>query len=96
MGHAPRVTLTRIPTGDYLMLVITGTTPVTRVDSCDSRRWGLVPRRMRFERAALRWLERLIAERDIGLSHVQLAAVALASLRTKHHQRAEKVLLGLL
>jgi hypothetical protein len=51
---------------------------------------------VRFERAALRWLERLIAERDIGLSDVQLAAVALASLRTKHHQRAEKVLLGLL
>jgi hypothetical protein len=50
----------------------------------------------KFEQAALRWLERLIAERDLRLSDVQLAAVALASLRTKHHRQAEKILLGLL
>jgi hypothetical protein len=48
----------------------------------------------KFEQAALRWLERLIAECDLHLSDVQLAAVALASLRTKRHQQAEKILLG--
>lgn len=51
---------------------------------------------IKFEQAALRWLERLIAERDVRLSDVQLATVALASLRTKHHEQAEKILLGML
>jgi len=40
----------------------------------------------RFERAALRWLERFIAERLPPLTEVALAASALAELR--HGQRA--------
>jgi signal peptidase I len=35
----PQGTLTRIPKGEYLMM------GDNRADSCDSRRWGLVPRK---------------------------------------------------
>ena len=43
------------------------------------------------------WLARLALEgRDVGLADVQLAAAALACLRTRRHEKAEKTLLRLL
>jgi hypothetical protein len=51
----------------------------------------------KFEPAAVRWLSRYALEgRDVRLVDVQLAAVALASLRGLRRDRAEKTLLGLL
>ncbi len=51
----------------------------------------------KFEQAAVRWLARLAAERqEVRLSEIQLAAAALACLRGRHHERAEKMLLRFL
>ncbi len=51
----------------------------------------------KFEAAAVRWLARLALEgQDVGLADVQLAAPALACLRTRRHEEAEKTLLRLL
>jgi hypothetical protein len=51
----------------------------------------------KFEPAAVRWLARLGLEgRDVRLVDVQLAAAALASLRSGRRDRAEKTLLRLL
>lgn len=51
----------------------------------------------KFEPAALRWLARLALEgREMRLSEIQLAAAALASLRGRRHEQAEKTLLRLL
>jgi hypothetical protein len=47
----------------------------------------------KFDRAAVRWLERLGAERDASLRDTRLAAAALEALQTKHHDLAEKMLL---
>jgi hypothetical protein len=47
----------------------------------------------KFDRAAVRWLERLGAERDASLRDIRLAAAALEALQTKHHDLAEKMLL---
>jgi len=50
-----------------------------------------------FEPAAERWLARLAMERaEVRLSEVQLAAAALACLRSRRHEPAEKTLLKLL
>ena len=47
--------------------------------------------------AALRWLARLALEgREMRLNEIQLAAAALASLRGRRHEQAEKTLLRLL
>lgn len=51
----------------------------------------------KFETAAVRWLARLALEgSDVGLADVQLAAAALACLRGRRHEKAEKTLLRLL
>jgi hypothetical protein len=51
----------------------------------------------KFEPAAVRWLARLALEgREIRLNELQLAAAALACLRGRKHERAEKTLLRLL
>lgn len=51
----------------------------------------------KFEPAAVRWLARLALEgREIRLADVQLAAAALANLRERRHETAEKTLLRLL
>src|SRR6266508_1904802 len=51
----------------------------------------------KFEPAAVRWLARLALEgREVRLNEVQLAAAALACLRGRKHDRAEKTLLRLL
>jgi hypothetical protein len=51
----------------------------------------------KFEPAAVRWLARFALEgRDIGLGDVQLTAAALACLRGRRHEKAEKTLLRLL
>src|SRR5215510_6104450 len=51
----------------------------------------------KFEPAAVRWLTRLGLEgRDVRLPDMQLAAAALACLRSGRGERAEKTLLGLL
>lgn len=38
------------------------------------------------------WLERLAAERHAALSDMRLATTCLQTLRTKHHEEAEKLL----
>jgi hypothetical protein len=50
----------------------------------------------KFDSAAVRWLERLAAERDASLRDIRLAAAALESLQTRHHDVAEKMLLRFL
>jgi hypothetical protein len=51
----------------------------------------------KFEPAAVRWLARLALEgRDVRLNELQLAAAALACLRSRKPDRAEKTLLRLL
>jgi len=51
----------------------------------------------KFEPAAVRWLARLALERaEVRLSELQLAAAALACLRSRRHEPAEKTLLRLL
>jgi hypothetical protein len=51
----------------------------------------------KFEPAAVRWLARLASERsEVRLNEVQLAASALACLRSRKHTHAEKTLLRLL
>jgi len=51
----------------------------------------------KFEPAAVRWLARLALEgREVRLNELQLAAAALACLRGRRHERAEKTLLRLL
>jgi hypothetical protein len=51
----------------------------------------------KFEPAAVRWLARLALEgRELRLNEIQLAAAALACLRGRRHERAEKTLLRLL
>jgi hypothetical protein len=50
----------------------------------------------KFDQAAVRWLERLAAERDASLRDMRLAAAALEALRTKHDDLAEKMLLRFL
>jgi len=51
----------------------------------------------KFELAAVRFLARLALEgREMGLTDVQLAAAALACLRSRRHEKAEKTLLRLL
>jgi hypothetical protein len=51
----------------------------------------------KFEPAAVRWLARLALEgREMRLNEIQLAAAALACLRGRRHERAEKTLLRLL
>jgi hypothetical protein len=51
----------------------------------------------KFEPAAVRWLARLGLEgRDVRLPDMQLAAAALACLRSGRGERAEKTLLRLL
>jgi hypothetical protein len=50
----------------------------------------------KFDQAAVRWLERLAAERETSLRDVRLAAECLEALRTKHHDLAEKMLLRFL
>jgi hypothetical protein len=51
----------------------------------------------KFEPAAVRWLARLALEgREVRLNENQLAAAALACLRGRRHERAEKTLLRLL
>jgi hypothetical protein len=51
----------------------------------------------KFETAAVRWLARLAHEgREVRLNEIQLAAAALASLRGRRHEQAEKTLLRLL
>jgi hypothetical protein len=50
----------------------------------------------KFDQAAVRWLERLAAEREASLRDIRLAASALEALRTKHHDLAEKMLLRFL
>ena len=48
----------------------------------------------KFEPAAVRWLARLALEgREVRLNEIQLAAAALACLRGRRHERAEKTLL---
>ena len=50
-----------------------------------------------FEAAAVRWLARLALEgRDVQLAETQLATAALACLRGRKHDRAERTLLRLL
>jgi hypothetical protein len=46
----------------------------------------------KFDQAAVRWLERLAAERDASLRDIRLAAAALEGLQTKHHDLAERTL----
>jgi hypothetical protein len=51
----------------------------------------------KFEAAAVRWLARFALEgREVRLSEIHLAAAALACLRVRKHERAEKTLLRLL
>jgi hypothetical protein len=50
----------------------------------------------KFEQAAVRWLERLAAEREASLRDVRLAAAALEALQTRQHDLAEKMLLRFL
>jgi hypothetical protein len=50
----------------------------------------------KFDQAAVRWLERLAAERDTSLRDIRLAAASLEALQTKQHDLAEKVLLRFL
>ena len=51
----------------------------------------------KFEQAALRWLTRLITEKDqVGLRDAQIAVAALEALRTRYHDQAEKLLLRFL
>jgi hypothetical protein len=50
----------------------------------------------KFDQAAVRWVERLAAERGASLRDVRLAAAALEALQTKHHDLAEKMLLQFL
>jgi hypothetical protein len=50
----------------------------------------------KFDRAAVRWLERLGVEQDASLRDIRLAAAALEALQTKHHDLAEKMLLRFL
>jgi hypothetical protein len=51
----------------------------------------------KFEPAAVRWLARLALEgREVRINEIQLAAAALACLRGRRHDRAEKTLLRLL
>lgn len=51
----------------------------------------------KFEPAAVRWLARLAVEgRELRLGDLQLAAAALACLRGRRHEQAEKTLLRLL
>jgi PIN domain nuclease of toxin-antitoxin system len=50
----------------------------------------------KFDQAAVRWLERLAAERHASLRDIRLAAAALEALQTKHHDPAEKMLLRFL
>lgn len=51
----------------------------------------------KFEPAAVRWLARLALEgHDLALADVQLAAAALACLRGRRYEKAEKTLLRLL
>jgi hypothetical protein len=51
----------------------------------------------KFEPAAVRWLARLALQgREVRLSELQLAAAALACLRGRRHEPAEKTLLRLL
>ena len=51
----------------------------------------------KFEPAAVRWLARLALEgREVRLNEIQLAASALACLRSGKHEQAEKTLLRLL
>ena len=51
----------------------------------------------KFEPAAVRWLARLAMEgREVRINEIQLAATALACLRGRRHDRAEKTLLRLL
>jgi hypothetical protein len=51
----------------------------------------------KFEPAAVRWLARLALEgREVRLNDLQLAAAALACLRGRRHERAEKTLLRFL
>lgn len=50
----------------------------------------------KFDRAAVRRLERLGTERDASLRDIRLAAAALEALQTKHHDLAEKMLLRFL
>jgi hypothetical protein len=51
----------------------------------------------KFEPAAVRWLARLALERrEVRLNEIQLAASALACLRSRKHEQAEKTLLRLL
>ena len=51
----------------------------------------------KFEPAAVRWLARLALEgREVRLNDVQLAAAALACLRGRRRERAEKTLLRFL
>ncbi len=51
----------------------------------------------KFESAAVRWLARLSLEgHELRLNEIQLAAAALACLRGRKHERAEKTLLRLL
>lgn len=51
----------------------------------------------KFEPTAVRWLARLALEgREVRLNELQLAAAALACLRGRKHERAEKTLRRLL
>ena len=51
----------------------------------------------KFEPAAVKWLARLALEgREVRLDELQLAAAALACLRGRKHERAEKTLLRML
>jgi len=50
----------------------------------------------RYSRAAARWLERLLAERELELGEVQLAAASLAALQSRSSAQAVTVLRELL
>jgi len=50
----------------------------------------------KFEPAAVRWLALALEGREVRLNELQLAAAALACLRGRRHERAEKTLLRLL
>jgi hypothetical protein len=50
----------------------------------------------KFDQAAVRWLERLAAERETSLRDIRLAAAALEALQTRQHDLAEKMLLRFL
>jgi hypothetical protein len=50
----------------------------------------------KFEQAAVRWLERLAAEREASLRDIRLAAGCLEALQTRHDDLAEKMLLRFL